>query len=369
MALQPADAHVFASSPGLGEQDLGGYREGLSLPPGTNKLRFHREGWLDQELDWPAQAKEVALTPDPRGRGARAGYYAGRYWWIGLLGLVPLGAVLLRRRAAVEVRAAGRATVGPYEVLETLGEGAMARVVRCRDSRDGQVVAVKQMLPEHLEDGVQVKRFQREIEISRQLTHRNLIGYRDSGKDDQGCLYLAMELVEGETLGQRLRREGPITWPQLRPLVMQMLEGLAFAHALGVSHRDLKPENILVTGAGRLVLLDFGVARGDQFTIATETGLVMGTPAYLAPEQLDGSTEVSVDQYALGIVIYELLNGQPPFDDPDPVTLAFKHVQDPVPPMRANVSAEVKAFVNRLLAKQPADRFVGVAEALKALPL
>ncbi|MBX3167984.1 MAG: serine/threonine protein kinase [Candidatus Eremiobacteraeota bacterium] len=366
---QPEDARVFAISPGLGEQDLGINRAGLNLPPNTKKLRFHRDGWLDQTLDWPTRQPEVVLAPDPKAGLARGLYLAGRYKWVALLLLMPPLALLARRRGRGEIRAAGRACVGHYEVLETLGEGAMARVSRCRDSRSGEVVAVKQMLPEHLHDPVHLKRFQREIEISRQLAHPNLIAFKESGQDESGCLFLAMEMVEGESLRQRLLREGPITWPQLRPLLAQAEAGLAFAHALGISHRDLKPENILVTREGRLVLLDFGVARGDQFTIATESGLVMGTPAYLAPEQLDGSTDVSVDQYALGVVIYELLNGQPPFDDPDPVTLAFKHVQDPVPPIRANVSQEVKSYVNRLLAKQPVDRFPNMQTALDNLPL
>jgi TolB-like protein/Flp pilus assembly protein TadD len=271
--------------------------------------------------------------------------------------------VLPRIRSALEAR---------YAVERELGRGGMATVYLAWDSRHGRQVAVKVLDPE-VSMAVGSGRFLQEIRISARLAHPNILPLHDSGESD-GFLYYVMPYVEGDSLRARLAREGHLSLEETVRIVGQVAEALDHAHREGVIHRDIKPENILLAG-GQAVVSDFGIARAvDEAGSArlTETGLAVGTPAYMSPEQsgarqaLDGRSDV----YSLGCVAYEMLGGEPPFTGPSPLAVLARHAVDPVPPLRTlrpGLPRGVERAIERALAKIPADRFATAGELAKAL--
>jgi tRNA A-37 threonylcarbamoyl transferase component Bud32/tetratricopeptide (TPR) repeat protein len=256
-----------------------------------------------------------------------------------------------------------------YVLERELGRGGMATVYLARDVRHQRRVALKVLRPE-LAASLGNERFIREIAISARLTHPHILSLHDSGEAG-GYLYYAMPYVEGESLRQRLEREGQLPIPEVIAIVRSVANALTYAHREGVIHRDIKPENILLSAAetsgapAHPLVADFGIARaldvagGERLT---ETGLALGTPAYMSPEQsapgsrLDGRTDI----YALGCVAYEMLAGAPPFTGPTAQSILARHAVDPVPRLhtvRATVPEGVEYAINRALAKVPADRF------------
>jgi serine/threonine protein kinase len=221
-------------------------------------------------------------------------------------------------------------TVAHFEVVGRLGAGGMGVVYRARDRVLGRDVALKLVLPEHAGDTAARHRFLREARAAAVLTHPGIAAVYEAGEaasDESGGpapLYIAEELVEGETLAGRLRR-GPVDIEEVLRVGMQMAEALGEAHARGIVHRDVKPSNLMVTPDGRLKVLDFGLARrhvwdaepsaSDAETLSrTAPGLAVGTPAYMAPEQIAGEVvDARADVYGAGAVLYELLAGRPPF--------------------------------------------------------
>src|SRR6266542_5388305 len=212
--------------------------------------------------------------------------------------------------------------LGPYEMLSPLGAGGMGEVWKARDTRLDRSVAIK-VLPQKLSsDPVALERFEREAKAVAALSHPNILGIYDLGRDAD-VTYAAMELLTGETLRQRLA-EGPI--PQRRALEygLQIAQGLAAAHEKGIVHRDLKPENIFVTSEGRVKILDFALAKvatadtrntqSPTVAASTEPGTVMGTVGYMSPEQVRGrQANLRSDIFSFGAVLYEMLSGQRPF--------------------------------------------------------
>jgi serine/threonine-protein kinase len=259
-----------------------------------------------------------------------------------------------------------------YRVERELGRGGMATVYLARDLRHDRPVALKVLRPE-LAASLGPERFFREIKIAARLQHPHILPVHDSG-EAAGRLWYTMPYVEGESLRQRLMREGQLPLDQAVRIALQVLSALGYAHAHGVIHRDIKPENILLEG-DEAVVADFGVARA--ITAAgedrlTETGLALGTPAYMSPEQAGASRELDgrSDLYALGCVVYEMLAGQPPFVGVTAQQLLARHSMDPVPPLRtvrATVPGGVEQAVLRALAKVPADRFRTAGEFAQAL--
>ena len=248
----------------------------------------------------------------------------------------------------------------------------MATVYLAEDLKHGRRVAIKVLDPQ-LASALGPDRFLREIEIAARLAHPHIVPLYDSG-DAQGFLYYVMPFVEGESLRDRLRREKQLSLPESVAIARAMADALAYAHGLGIVHRDIKPENIRFE-AGHAVVTDFGIARavaaagGDHLT---QTGLAIGTPAYMSPEQAAGSREVDArsDVYALGCVLYELLAGQPPFTGPTAQALFARHALDPVPRLRTvrdTVPEALETVVLRALAKSPADRFQTARELAEAL--
>jgi serine/threonine-protein kinase len=257
---------------------------------------------------------------------------------------------------------------GRYEIVSELGRGGMATVYLAEDLKLRRRVALKLLRPE-LAATLGTQRFLREIEIAARLSHPNILQLHDSGEIN-GQPFYAMPYVEGESLRQRLSREPQLPLKEVVALVQGIAAALDHAHQAGVIHRDIKPENVLLaqspgsSGCHPLVA-DFGIARaldlagGERLT---ETGLALGTPAYMSPEQAGGSGPLDrrSDVYALGCVIYEMLAGAPPFTGPTAQSVLARHALDPVPPLhtvRPELPRSVERIIERALAKVPADRF------------
>ena len=261
---------------------------------------------------------------------------------------------------------------GHYRVERELGRGGMATVYLAEDLKHRRQVAIKVLHPD-VAAALGPGRFLREIEIAGRLSHPHILPLFDSGESG-GFLYYVMPFVEGESLRARLDRERQLTLPDCIALGRAVSDALSHAHGLGIVHRDIKPENILFA-AGYPVVTDFGIARpigmAGQEQL-TQTGLVIGTPAYMSPEQATGSHEIDArsDIYALGCVLYEALSGQTPFAGPTAQALLARHALDPVPPLRSvrpAIPEALEAVVLRALAKLPADRFGTAAEMAQAL--
>jgi serine/threonine-protein kinase len=246
--------------------------------------------------------------------------------------------------------------MGRYRVEARLGQGGMGSVYRVSD--DVGTYAAKVIYFETL-DSQSVDRFRREFKLLSQLQHSTFPRCFDYQEKD-GMAFQVMELVSGQTLRQSMRPSG-LPWTTVRPWILDMLDGLECAHQQGIVHRDLKPENIMVNGS-QVRILDFGIARQAQVTAITITGQAFGTPQYIAPEQVYGSsTEIDArtDLYSLGIIIYELLAGHPPFQAEDVQELVSMHLSSPVPPLAPELGLPegVAGVVDVLLAKNPANRY------------
>lgn len=258
-----------------------------------------------------------------------------------------------------------------YAIERELGRGGTAIVYLARDLRHERRVALKVLLPE-LAAAIGPERFLREIVIAAGLSHPNILPLFDSGEAD-GLLYYVMPYVSGRSLRDRIEEEGPLPVLEAVDLTRQVASALSFAHEHAVMHRDIKPGNILLE-SGRAIVADFGLARSlaDAEERLTATGIAMGTPAYMSPEQMTGSRQIDArsDIYSLGCVVYEMLAGDPPFSSRRQHTVAARQLVDPVPPLstiRPAVPRDLEAAVLRALEKQPADRWPSVAAFAEAL--
>jgi hypothetical protein len=259
--------------------------------------------------------------------------------------------------------------MGRYTLEAKLGSGGFGDVFKASDDQ-GQPVAVKLLKPEMQVDTAATKRFFREIQVLCGLQHPNIVKIYDWGENDDGSAYLAMELLEGRTLGAVLGEKQRLTSDELLALLPQIESALQALHQQGLVHRDLKPDNVFLQKNGRLKLMDFGSTLGTDLTRATRTGVVMGTPTYMAPEQIKGHLDAASDQYALGVLLFIALTGRKPFETDDPVAMAYSHVhhQPPRPSeFVASLPEAVDAAVLRMLAKEPKERFPDIQSATRAL--
>ncbi|MFD9405697.1 protein kinase [Streptomyces sp. NPDC059989] len=262
---------------------------------------------------------------------------------------------------------------GRYRLTHRLGRGGMAEVFAAEDVRLGRTVAVKLLRADLAEDPVSKARFTREAQSVAGLNHHAVVAVYDSGEDKVGpntVPYIVMELVEGRTIRDLLisaEAPGP---EQALIITSGVLEALAYSHQHGIVHRDIKPANVIITDTGAVKVMDFGIARalhGAQSTM-TQTGMVMGTPQYLSPEQALGkAVDHRSDLYATGCLLYELLALRPPFTGETPLSVVYQHVQDaPVPPSQLpeghHIPQELDGLVMRSLAKDPDDRFQSAEE-------
>ncbi len=325
-------------------------------------------------------APPVSATPPPRrtwtALGPRLATIAAAAAVLAAAGLV-LAMGRRRRRRALEITPTERMPgapppagsgreVGPYRLLERLGAGGMATTWRAVRSSDGREVAVK--LPhEHCLDDPRFRaRFLREGRLGTQLHHPNIVRLLDAGEDD-GQPYLAMELVRGRTLRDLLAAAGALPVERSLEVARQVAEALDYAHSKGVVHRDLKPENLMTRPDATVLVMDFGIARVEDGGGLTTTSVFMGTPTYAAPEAIAGEPcDGRQDLYALGLILYEMLAGSPPFTETTPLELLKRHVDGP-PPDRARLGRAVPdpvwAVIERLTARRPEHRFPH-AEAL-----
>src|SRR5256714_11866101 len=253
-----------------------------------------------------------------------------------------------------------------YEIERELGRGGTATVYVAQDRRHGREVAVKVLRPD-VAAAIGAERFLREITIAARLTHPNVLPLIDSGQA-AGSLYYVMPYVRGESLRQRLAREGRLPLRDALRVARELGAGLDYAHREGFIHRDVKPENVLLAD-GHAVIADFGIARaicqagGDH---VTEVGLAIGTPEYMSPEQAAGDRELDgrCDVYSLACVVYEMLAGEPPFSGPSARAIVAKHLSEPPPPIRArrpDAPAAVRRGLARAAPAGPARPFAGLA--------
>ncbi|MBI4953329.1 MAG: serine/threonine protein kinase [Myxococcales bacterium] len=274
------------------------------------------------------------------------------------------------------------ATIGPGTVLagryvlgQELGSGGMGTVWRARDLELDEEVAVKLLHEDLLRDLDALARFRREAKIARRIWHPNVARVFDLG-EDAGRRYLTMELVDGRPLTDLLAREAPLAAVRVVDFALQTCAGLAAAHATGIVHRDLKPDNLLLTAAGRLVITDFGIAHARGGVRLTATHATLGTPAYMAPEQVESRPDIDAraDIYALGAVMFEMLTGKPPWEGDSVYMVAAARVleQPPDPRSRAEVDDRLAEVVLRCLARERQGRFedvLALAAALRATPV
>ncbi len=258
----------------------------------------------------------------------------------------------------------GRVLSNRYELLRLIGRGGMAEVYAAQDLTLGREVAVKLLLDRFLDDESFTRRFQDEARHVARLNHRNLVAVYDTGKDhDQP--YIVMELVEGRSLQEAIAAGG-LTEDRALEIVADVCNALEYAHDRGLIHRDIKPGNILLADDGTVKVTDFGIARAVDNETVTRTAAVLGTAAYLSPEQAQGmDVDPRSDLYSLGVVLYEALTGHQPFSGDSPVTVAYQHVQEPPRPPRElspSVSPAAEAIAMRALAKNPANRYQHAGE-------
>ena len=259
---------------------------------------------------------------------------------------------------------------GRYQLIHEIGRGGMGHVYQAVDTETGRPVAAKVMTATAESDLQALLRFQQEGAVLSTLKHPNIVQVYGTFLEDDTCS-IVMELLEGRSLAGLLREER-LALLRIKRLAEQVTAALVYAHARGIVHRDIKPDNIMVLGQDRVKVTDFGIARilagGSPHTL---TGMSLGTPLYMAPEQIRGWTvDGRTDIYALGAVMYQMVTGRPPFEGGDPLSIAFKHVHEPPePPARiaAGVPPEWEALILKTLAKDPADRFQTASQLAEAL--
>ena len=265
----------------------------------------------------------------------------------------------------------GELIAGRYELEELVGTGGMSSVYRAHDRLLERDVALKVLHQQFTADDDYVERFRREARSVAQLSHLNIVTVIDRGEQD-GRQFIVFEYVDGENLKGLVERKGPLTEHEAVGLTLQVARALGFAHEHGLVHRDVKPQNVLLNGDGRAKVTDFGIARSlEVHGGLTQTGTVLGTSDYIAPEQARGArADAQSDIYSLGAVLYELLTGDVPFPGDNFVAVAMRHINEPPPSVRErrpDVSPRLDAAIRRAMAKDPRDRFGSMDELCREL--
>ena len=257
---------------------------------------------------------------------------------------------------------------GRYELRKRLARGGMAEVFLAEDQLLGRPVAVKVLFPEFAADPSFVERFRREAQAAANLNHPNIVGVYDWGREES-TYYIVMEYVEGRSLSQIIRKEGPLPAPRVAEIAEGIASALGFAHKGDVVHRDMKSGNVIISENGQVKVADFGIATaisGNTEANLTQTGTVMGTATYFSPEQAQGLTvDGRSDLYSLGVVMYEMLTGSPPFMGDSSVSIAYKHVQEqpePISEKRPGVPEALQAITAKLMNKDPDKRYSSAAD-------
>jgi serine/threonine-protein kinase len=255
--------------------------------------------------------------------------------------------------------ATGQLLAGRYKLVRWVGGGSMGEVWEATDTRMDRPVAVKVLRPTHTEDPVAIERFRIEAKLGAQLDHPGIAKVHDVNADGRGGEppWMVQEFVAGEPLTELLRREGALDPARAASIAAQAADAAHAAHRIGVVHRDLTPRNLLVAADGSVKVTDFGIARSESAAPLTVAGHVIGTPAYLSPEQVRGGTATPAsDVYTLGVVLYECLAGRRPFDGSNPIEVARAHLERVPPPLPTTIPGPLRAVVISALAKEPENR-------------
>ncbi len=251
-----------------------------------------------------------------------------------------------------------------YRVIEKIGSGGMADVFKAVDDVLGRTVAVKVLHPRYASDPTFVARFRQEAQAAANLSHPNIVNMYDWGRDGE-TYYIVMEYVKGTDLKSLVAQQGPLDPRKAAEYAAQVCGALAVAHGYDIIHRDIKPHNIVLAPDGTVKVMDFGIARAGNTTM-TQTGSVLGTAQYISPEQAQGKQlSPASDLYSLGVTLYEMVTGRPPFDADTPVATALQQVNDePVPPrqVRASIPPALEAVILRAMRKNPAERYASATE-------
>ena len=277
----------------------------------------------------------------------------------------------------MEDQAIGKVLAGKYRIDGFLKRGGMGAVYRGTHLMLNKPVAIKLIKPELVTSEDTVRRFQLEARAASQLDHPNIVTIYDLGRSDDGSLYIAMELVNGKSLKEAVKAEGPFEPKRAVGIARAIASALTLAHGNKIIHRDLKPQNIMLAldneGHENPKLLDFGIAKSFETDspALTSTGMILGTPQYMSPEQAEGkSVDARADLYALGIILYEMLVGKVPFDSPSVPAILVKHLKEPPQPpssLRGDIAPALEAIVLRCLAKEPSERFASADDLSRAL--
>lgn len=266
----------------------------------------------------------------------------------------------------------GRKVLNRYKIVERLGGGGMSVVWKAYDLVLDRNVALKVLRPEMSEDEEFIRRFRREAQSVASLSHPNIVNIYDVG-EDRGLYFIVMELIEGETLRDKMKREGAIAPLEALTIASEICEALSHAHARRIIHRDIKPQNILLTKNGHVKVADFGIARALGAISTTSRDLVLGSAPYVSPEQArNGVVSIRSDIYSLGVVLFEMLAGTKPFSGESPVAVALQHVQAEAPSLKMinpTIPDSVSDLVARTLMKDPEDRFSSVDEMRREMGL
>jgi serine/threonine protein kinase len=251
-----------------------------------------------------------------------------------------------------------------YEILGEAGHGSMGNVYKARDRETGETIALKLLKPEIASDQAMMERFKNELLFARKITHKNVCRLHEFNRVG-GIAYTSMEFVEGESLRSVLNRFGGLPQRKATDLALQICSGLKEAHAQGIVHRDLKPENVMIDGQGNVKIMDFGIARSMEAGTRL-TGSIVGTPAYMAPEQVAGEpVDYRTDIYSLGLMLYEMFSGAPAFAADNSIAVALKQMrEDPPPPheIEPNIPVATERAILKCLEKDPAKRFQSIAD-------
>jgi serine/threonine protein kinase len=251
--------------------------------------------------------------------------------------------------------------IGGYRIEDVAGRGGMGLVYRARQRRPDRTVAIKVIAPELAANADFRARFEQESATAAEIEHPNVIPVYEVG-EDAGLLFISMRFVQGVDLGRLLTRDGRLEPVRAAKLVAQVADALDAAHARGLVHRDVKPGNVLVTESDHVYLTDFGLTKRADAKGMTQTGMIVGTVDYIAPEQIEGGRiDARADIYALGCVMYELLSGNVPFPRDSDVAKIYAHVHEPPPRLR-DVPDPLAAAVERAMAKRPEDRFLSAGD-------
>jgi len=266
----------------------------------------------------------------------------------------------------------GSVLAGRYEIIEELGKGGMGKVYKAFDREIDEKIAVKVIRPEIASNKTIIQRFQNELKMARKITHKNVCRMHDLGKDGD-TRFITMEYVSGEDLKKSIRRMGPLTVRKTISLGKQICHGLSEAHRLGVYHRDLKPHNIMIDREGNVKIMDFGIALSREAGGITDSNIIVGTPHYLSPEQVEGKKiDQRSDIYSLGVILFETVTGHVPFDGDTTLSIAVKHKTEiPRDPkeLNAQMPVELSRLILKCMEKDPEKRYQSADELCSELTL